>query len=90
MKLSHEEIYKKLCEKYPKINYIEGEDLNIQNHVLKMVEKCYFDTEKYKTICDVAKKLEVSERFIFRFANDNNFKQRKKSKRKLTDFTYLK
>lgn len=42
-----------LNRKYPHINAVEGEDLNIRNNINRMVGKAYMNVKKFPTIATI-------------------------------------
>lgn len=55
-------------EKYPHIKYVDGENLNIEFHIRRIIEMCWNDFDKYRTVGDIAVAMNFSEREIFRRA----------------------
>ena len=74
------QLYKLLCKKFPDINPEKDEDLSIHNSKIKIIERCWYDLEKFPTMKEIVDATGYSERNLFRFAKDNNFKKRKSKK----------
>jgi hypothetical protein len=72
--------YADVCEKYPDIVYVEGENLNLFDNKLRMIQSALDDKNRFKNITDIAAKLDISERCIHRLINENNLKRRIKCK----------
>lgn len=60
-------LYKHICEKYPHIEY-NGEDLNLNNIYSDIIAKVWYDKENYPTVKFISKKINLSERQIYRLA----------------------
>jgi|LakMenEpi12Jul11_1017349.scaffolds.fasta_scaffold01849_3 hypothetical protein len=68
--------YYAICKKYPHIKVDKKEDLNIENNIVKILEKCWYDKERYGHVGDIALVTGLSERQVFRFARKYNFAKR--------------
>ena len=79
-KLSSRELYHVLYKKYPNINPIENEDLNIENVVIQILKKYWYDEKVYYTPKDIANSVGISERSVYKYIRENNFSNRKKRK----------
>lgn len=66
-----------LDAKYPHINYIPGENLNLIDAINDMLKKMWADNVKYPTILHMEKGLNMSERNIRRMAKLNGLPDRK-------------
>lgn len=82
-KLTQTQRYKNLCKKYPNVVVEEDEDLSIPNATLRIMKHCWYRVDLFKNIKDIVDVTGCCQRFIFRFAIDNNFEDRKKLKQKL-------
>jgi AraC-like DNA-binding protein len=58
--------FERINSKYPNINPIPGEDLNIDNMIKKRFLSLWNDKVKYPTIKAICDKLGYSERHIYR------------------------
>jgi len=74
------QLYKLLCKKFPDINPKKDEDLSIHNSKIKIVERCWYDLEKFPTVKEISDATGFSSRNLHNFVKDNNFKQRKPRK----------
>ena len=45
--------YHAICRKYPHIRVNKKEDLNIENNILKILEKCWYDKDRYGHVGDI-------------------------------------
>jgi hypothetical protein len=66
-----------LNTKYPHINYIPGENLNIMDATIKMLKTMWMDRIKYPTIRDMEKPLNMTEKTVLRLAKLNNLEPRR-------------
>lgn len=81
--LTREQRYENICKEYPDIEVDDEEDLCIQNATLRIMKHCWYRVDLFKHMEDIAAATGCCQRFIFRFAIDNNFEDRKKLKQKL-------
>jgi len=70
-------MYDVLCKKYPYINPKKDENLNIENAIVKIIEKCWYDVKTYLTVEEIAAITQITPRSIHNYANQHNFKKRK-------------
>ena len=66
--------------KFPNIKPIEGEDLNIENNIRSILNKCWFDLNKFKTVTDVAAAMGINERVVHKWVKKYKLPNRKKLK----------
>lgn len=52
------------------------EDLNIERNVFKIIECCWYNRKRFKTIEDIAMVTKASPKTIYRIARDNNLPYR--------------
>lgn len=76
-KLPSEQSTALLNVKYPHINYISGENLNLHDAFLTMLKGMWVDKIKYPSIKHMEKRLNMTERGIIRVAKLNNLGERK-------------
>lgn len=69
--------FKHLCKKYPDINPVKGENLDISFMRINILKKCWYNKSRFKSIVSIAKATGISEREILRTAKDENFTQRR-------------
>lgn len=55
-------------QKYLKVEYKEGEDLNIENMKQRIVTKAWYDTARFNDITDVAVGIGMGTRTLFFYA----------------------
>lgn len=79
-KLSSPDMYDLLCKKFPNIHPVKNENLSIQNAKMRIIKKCWYDLKTFPTVRKIAEVTGVSERNLYKFADDNNLKQRKPKK----------
>ena len=79
-KLTSPQMYKLLCNKFPNINPVKNEDLSIHNAKMRIIKTCWYDLKTFPTVKKIADATGVSERNLYKFAEDNNLKQRKPRK----------
>jgi len=61
-----QEYVEHLNKKFPHINPVEGEDLNLQRNVQRILTKCWTDRGKYPNSASIQFALGISERSIYR------------------------
>lgn len=76
-KTTSKHMYNVLCEKYPNINPKEDENLNIEDAILKIIKKCWYDVKTYLTVEEIAAIVKITPRSIQTYAINHNFKKRK-------------
>lgn len=54
------------------------EDLNIERNIRRIVEKLWYDVEKYPKVKDIYAVTGLSERTLYRYVNQYQFPRRKK------------
>ena len=69
-------LYQHICNKYPDIKVIPGEDLNLERMQARMVYSCWINTSKFPTVLDIAFFIGVTERQIYRIAKAHKFPKR--------------
>jgi hypothetical protein len=57
-----------LGDKFKNIEYIEGEDLNIENMKERIITKAWHDTERFKDVGDIAVGIGMGTRNVFFYA----------------------
>ena len=62
-----EKLYQHICKKYPEIEY-NGEDLNLNNIYSNLIAKVWHDKDNYPNVLDICKKVNLSERHVYRLA----------------------
>jgi hypothetical protein len=55
-------------QKFPNVEYKEGEDLNIENMKQRIVTKAWYDTARFHDITDVAVGIGMGTRTLFFYA----------------------
>ena len=75
--LQRELATKELDEKYPKIIFKEGENLNIQDNIHRIFKKCWYDVDTYPTIVDIAVVTNTTEDIVIKFAKKHKFEKRR-------------
>ena len=55
-------------QKFPNVEYKEGEDLNIENMKQRIVTKAWYDTARFNDITDVAVGIGMGTRTLFFYA----------------------
>ena len=74
---SNEKMYKHICRKYPNIEHIQGEDLNIENMKGQHIKRMWTDKDKYTHISHIAYVVGLSDRTVYRIAKKLNLKSRR-------------
>jgi hypothetical protein len=62
---------------YKDVEVDPNEDLNIYNNICKILKECWFDTERFPTVEDVANAMGYTDRQITHLARYNNLPHRK-------------
>lgn len=75
-RLSTEQLMAILNTKYPHINYIPGENLNLMDATNDILRKMWADKIKYPTITHIKKKMNMCERSILKMAKLNKLPSR--------------
>lgn len=57
-----------LNDRFPDVQYIEGEDLNIENMKERFVTKAWYDTKRFKDVSDVAVGIGMGTRNLYFYA----------------------
>jgi hypothetical protein len=57
-----------LNQKFPQVEYIEGEDLNIENMKERIITKAWYDTARFSEITDVAVGIGMGTRTLYFYA----------------------
>jgi hypothetical protein len=55
-------------QKFPKVEYTEGEDLNIENMKKRIITKAWYDTAKYNDVTDIAVAIGMGTRTLYFYA----------------------
>ena len=55
-------------QKFPKVEYVEGEDLNIENMKERIITKAWYDTARFNEITDVAVGIGMGTRTLYFYA----------------------
>lgn len=55
-------------DKFHNVEYVEGEDLNIENMKERIITKAWHDTEKFKDVTDIAVGIGMGTRNVFFYA----------------------
>jgi hypothetical protein len=50
------------------VNYVEGEDLNIENMKNRIITKAWYDTARFDDVNDIAVEIGMGTRMIFVYA----------------------
>jgi hypothetical protein len=74
---SNEKLYEHICNKYPEVEHIQGEDLNIENMKGKYIKRMWTDKNKYKHISHIAYTVGLSDRTVYRIAKELNLVSRR-------------
>ena len=54
-----------LYDKFPEVQYVEGEDLNIENMKERIITKAWYDTARFNDITDVAVGVGMGTRTLY-------------------------
>lgn len=57
-----------LGDKFQNVEYVEGEDLNIENMKERIITKAWHDTERFKDVGDIAVGVGMGTRNVFFYA----------------------
>jgi hypothetical protein len=57
-----------LGDKFQNVEYVEGEDLNIENMKERIITKAWHDTERFKDVSDIAVGVGMGTRNVFFYA----------------------
>lgn len=57
-----------LEQKFPKVEYKEGEDLNIENMKQRIITKAWYDTARFHDINDIAVGIGVGTKTLYFYA----------------------
>ncbi len=55
-------------QKFPEVEYVQGEDLNIENMKERIVTKAWYDTARFNEITDVAVGIGMGTRTLYFYA----------------------
>jgi hypothetical protein len=55
-------------QKFPEVEYVEGEDLNIEKMKERIVTKAWYDTARFNDVTDVAVGIGMGTRTLFFYA----------------------
>ena len=70
--------YRHICRKYPNINYEKGENLNIENMKAEYLKDMWHNKDGNINVSDIADKLNMSERQLYRMAKNHKLISRHK------------
>jgi len=59
---------KLLEQKFPKVEYKEGEDLNIENMKVRIITRAWYDTARFHDINDVAVGIGIGTKTLYFYA----------------------
>jgi hypothetical protein len=59
---------KTLKQKLIDVEYVEGEDLNIENMKKRIITKAWYDTARFDDVTDIAIEIGMGTRMIFFYA----------------------
>jgi hypothetical protein len=65
--MTQEQLYNHIIKKYPNIEY-NGEDLNLNNIYTNLIVKMWNDKINYPSVKHICKKINLSERQVYRLA----------------------
>lgn len=68
-------LYEHICKKYPEIEY-KGEDLNLNNIYSNLIVKMWQDKQNYPSVKHISKKINLSERQVYRLAQKRGLESR--------------
>lgn len=74
--MNQEQLYNHINKKYPLIEYKEGEDLNLNNIYSNIIAKLWVDKENYPSVKHISKKVNLSERQVYRLAQKTGLESR--------------
>ena len=77
-----EKLYQHICKKYPDIEY-NGEDLNLNNIYSNAIVEVWSDKKNYPSVKHICKKVNLSERQVYRLAQKIGLESRVYFKNKL-------
>jgi hypothetical protein len=63
-------------QKFPEVEYVEGEDLNIENMKKRIITKAWYDTAKYDDVPDIAVALGMGTKTVYSYARQLNLPRR--------------
>ena len=63
--------------KFQNVEYVEGEDLNIENMKERIITKAWYDTERFKDVTDIAVGVGMGTRNVFFYARKLNLPNRR-------------
>ena len=72
-----------LGTKFQNVEYIEGEDLNIENMKERIITKAWHDTERFKDVGDIAVGIGMGTRNVFFYARNLKLPNRRLLKNKI-------
>jgi hypothetical protein len=72
-----------LGTKFQNVEYIEGEDLNIENMKERIITKAWHDTERFKDVGDIAVGIGMGTRNVFFYARKLKLPNRRLLKNKI-------
>lgn len=55
-------------QKFPTIQYVEGEDLNIENMKKRIITKAWYDTARFNHVTDIAMEIGLGTKMIYIYA----------------------
>lgn len=76
-------LYMKLVRQYPNINAKPNENLNIEANIVRILKNCWFDTTTYPTTLEIAAKVGLKDRQIYRWADKYRWPKRSLIKKEI-------
>jgi hypothetical protein len=55
-------------QKFPEVEYVEGEDLNIENMKQRIIIKAWYDTARFHDLNDIAVNIGVGTKTLYFYA----------------------
>ena len=69
--------------KFHNVEYVHGEDLNIENMKERVITKAWYDTERFKDVGDIAVGIGMGTRNVFFYARKLKLPNRRLLKNKI-------
>ncbi len=66
-----------LYDKFTEVQYVEGEDLNIENMKRRVITRAWYDTERFADVTDIAVGVGMGTRNLFFYAKKLKLPNRK-------------
>lgn len=64
-------------QKFPEVEYKEGEDLNIDNMKKRIITKAWYDTARFDEVTDIAVEIGIGTRMIYFYARQLKLPKRR-------------